>query len=247
MTDTKSHAFAACLYDVKLSSTDDDAGSTSSTVNVLITGTSTARFSVSYWQRQYSGKPTDFSNATLLCYLKIARYVSLVFDEKRPLATVQQAENVLKAGGGTSDTEQFDRQLLAALFNFANGDPDYNELIDTNGDKVGDTPFLYGARERRGGPAQPGLHQGADRRAEGPARAHRPRPGLSELGRGEAACRFAPPDGSFQHGDGHGVAAMSSGLTSRTGQVMVGFENSRLVELGRQALRELWLFSERPS
>jgi len=142
VTDTKSHAFAACLYDVKLSSTDDDTGSTSSTVKVLITGTSTARFSVGYWQRQYSGKPTDFSNATLLCYLKIVRYVSLVFDEKRPLSTVQQAENVLKAGGGTSETEQFDRQLLAALFNFANGDPDYNELIDTNGNKVGDTPFL---------------------------------------------------------------------------------------------------------
>ena len=142
VTDSKSHAFAACLYDVKLTSTDDDSGSANDTVKVLIVGNSTDRFSVGYWQRQYSGKPTDFSQATLLCYLKIARYVSLVFDEKRPLSTLQQAENVLKAGGGTSATEQFDRQLLAALLNFANGDPAYNQLIDTNGDKVGDTPFL---------------------------------------------------------------------------------------------------------
>ena len=37
VTDTKSHAFAACLYDVKLSSTDDDTDSTSGTVKVLIT------------------------------------------------------------------------------------------------------------------------------------------------------------------------------------------------------------------
>jgi len=32
--------------------------------------------------------------------------------------------------------------LLAALINFANGEPDWNELIDTNGDSAGDTPFL---------------------------------------------------------------------------------------------------------
>lgn len=142
VTDSKSHAFAACLYDVKLTSADDDTGSTSSTVKVLIVGTATSRFSVGYWLRQYSGKPTDFTNATLLCYLKIARYVSLVFDEKRPLSTVQQAQDVLKAGGGTSAATQLDRQLLAALLNFANGDPAYNKLIDTNGDSVGDTQFL---------------------------------------------------------------------------------------------------------
>ena len=48
----------------------------------------------------------------------------------------------LKPGGGTTKKEQFDRQLLAALLNFANGDPDFNELIDTNGNGTGDTPFL---------------------------------------------------------------------------------------------------------
>ena len=33
-------------------------------------------------------------------------------------------------------------QLLAAWLNFANGSIEHNRLVDTNGDKVPDTPFL---------------------------------------------------------------------------------------------------------
>ncbi len=37
--------------------------------------------------------------------------------------------------------EQFDRELLTVWLNFANGAIRYNELFDTNGDGIADTPF----------------------------------------------------------------------------------------------------------
>ena len=42
--------------------------------------------------------------------------------------------------GGTM-TELFDRQLLAAWLNFANGAIGYNQLVDSNGDGTPDTAF----------------------------------------------------------------------------------------------------------
>ena len=43
----------------------------------------------------------------------------------------------------TSQTnELFDQQLLAAWLNFANGAIEWNQLVDTNGDRTADTPFL---------------------------------------------------------------------------------------------------------
>jgi hypothetical protein len=138
VTDSKDHAFGqACLYDVGFRAVDDDAGATTDNVKVLVTGNSTQRFSAGYWLQQYS-RSAHIPSATLDCYLKIVDYVSNVFG---PLTRAQAAE-ILKPGGGTTALEQFDRQLLAALSNFANGTPDYNTLIDTDGNGTGDTPFL---------------------------------------------------------------------------------------------------------
>ena len=72
----------------------------------------------------------------------IVGFVSDVFHEVTDASTLATAEAVLQPGGGTTAKEQFDRQLLAALINFANGDPDFDELIDTDGNGIGDTPFL---------------------------------------------------------------------------------------------------------
>ena len=144
VTDTQSHAFTACLYDVGFRATDDDGGvSATDTVKVLITGTSVERFSAGYWQNVYRNRNgSPFTSDQLECYLDIVTFVSLVFNETRPAATIPQAHNVLKVGGNTSKKDQLDRQLLAALLNFANGDPTLDELVDTNGDGTGDTPFL---------------------------------------------------------------------------------------------------------
>jgi M6 family metalloprotease-like protein len=144
VTDTQSHAFAACLYDVGFRAEDDDTGvSATDTVKVLITGTSAERFSAGYWQNVYrSRKSTPFTDEQLECYLEIATFVSNVFSEVRGASTIPQAFDVLKVGGKTTAEDQFDRQLLAALLNFANGDPDFDELIDTDGNGAGDTAFL---------------------------------------------------------------------------------------------------------
>ena len=126
-------------------SADDDGGvSPTDTVKVLVTGTSAERFSAGFWHQQYRGQGNAFSSATLLCYLEIVAFVSDVFNEVTDASTLAKAEDVLKPGGsgGTTAIEQFDRQLLAALLNFANGDPDFDELIDTDGNGIGDTPFL---------------------------------------------------------------------------------------------------------
>jgi PKD domain len=144
VTLSASHSFVACLYDVGFRSADDDGGaSPTDTVKVLVTGTATERFSGGYWQNVFRDrKSSPFSDAQLLCYLEIAGFVSDVFHELVNVATIELAYDVLKVGGGTSAREQFDRQLLAALVNFANGDPDFDELIDTDQNGVGDTPFL---------------------------------------------------------------------------------------------------------
>ena len=143
VTDAKSHAFSACLFDVDFSAADDDSGVASDTIKVLVTGNSTVRFSAGYWQNVFrSRKSTPFTDAQITCYLKIVGFVSLVFNETTDASTIAKAYDVLKVGSSTSAKEQFDRQLLATLINFANGEPDWNELIDTNGDGVGDTPFL---------------------------------------------------------------------------------------------------------
>ena len=105
-------------------------------------GTSTVRFSAGYWQQQVKAKNPVFSAQRLDCYLKIVDFVRNLFNAARDASTIQKAFNVLKADEGTSAIEQFDRQLLAALLNFANGEPDYNELVDTDANSIGDTPFL---------------------------------------------------------------------------------------------------------
>ena len=144
VTLSASHTFAACLYDVGVRSRDDDGGvSPTDTVKVLVTGTSSERFSAGYWQNVYRGRQSSpFSDAQLACYLEIVRFVSDVFSEVTLANTLAQAFDVLKVGGGTTAREQFDRQLLAALLNFANGDPDLAELVDTDANGTGDTPFL---------------------------------------------------------------------------------------------------------
>ena len=67
-------------------------------------------------------------------------YVSLVFDEEVPLTTLQQAFGVLKANAKVME-DALDRQLLGALLNFANGAVEWDQLIDTDGDSIGDTAF----------------------------------------------------------------------------------------------------------
>jgi hypothetical protein len=148
VTDAKSHTFGkACLYQVSFTSLDDDAGSGQDAVNVIIVGNATQVRSAGYWQTSFDkvlGAPgkKDFDAAQLLCFVKIAGYMSTVFDELRNASTLALAFGVLNVSqnGGTM-SEIFDRQLLAAWLNFANGSIAYAQLVDTNGDGTPDTTF----------------------------------------------------------------------------------------------------------
>ena len=126
-----SHTFAdACMYEIRFRSTDDDGGTAFQDAAVLIVGNETQRRSSGYWQHQYRGNgQIDYTAAELDCFLAIAGYVSAVFDEARDASTRALAHDVLflKQNGGTP-TEQFDRALLTALLNFADGSLGYAEL-----------------------------------------------------------------------------------------------------------------------
>ncbi len=145
LTDTRSHAFGtACLYTVGFRSVDDDTGASDDSILVVVVGNSDQVRSAGYWYQQYQGGSARKSDAvTLGCYLRLVGFVSSVFDEVRSAATLQAARNTL-AGDNAATLAKFrlDRQLLAAWLNFVSGSVGLQELIDTNGDRVGDTPFI---------------------------------------------------------------------------------------------------------
>lgn len=145
VTDSRTHTFGdACLYTVSFSSRDDDGGSSpTDDVSVIITGTATKARSEGYWQHEFgrNGR-TDFTVARLQCYLAIVQFVSTTFSEVRNASTIPAAFDVLFLAQNSGDERQkLDRDLITAWLNFANGAIAYGKLIDTNGDKVPDTPF----------------------------------------------------------------------------------------------------------
>ena len=148
VTSPQSHTFAgACTYETAFTASDDDGGSATQTAAVIIVGNGHPNRPHGYWKQQVrpyaTGKgSSDFTSARLTCYLKIAGYMSRVFDEETAASTLPQAYDVLDVSGTSAIKELFDLQLLAAWLNFANGAIEHNRLVDTNLDRVADTPFL---------------------------------------------------------------------------------------------------------
>ena len=149
ITATTSHTFAkACTYTSGLGITDDDNGTATGSLNLVVVGNNHPNRPHGYWKQQArrhafgAGPVSDFSAETMSCYLKIAAYMSRVFDESTRAATFAAAYDVLDTSSTSAINELYDQQLLAAWLNFANGAIDWNRLVDTNGDKVVDTRFL---------------------------------------------------------------------------------------------------------
>ena len=141
------HTFTqACLYDVGFTVDDDDDGTDTDTVAVIITGAPTLSRGAGYWQTAYKGTGgAGFTAAQLQCYLDIAAFLSDIFSEVRDASTVPIAYNgIFVAGLHGNMSEQLDRQLLTAWINFANGGVEYNEMLDTDNDKQKtlDTSFI---------------------------------------------------------------------------------------------------------
>lgn len=143
------HAFAnACAYTSSLTVTDDDGGSTTDSLDVIIVGNNHPNRGPGYWKQQNrhhalgTGPAPDFDSGTLDCYLDVAAYMSRVFNEQTAAATFGQAYDVLDTSSTSEMDELFDEQLLAAWLNFANGAIEWNQLVDIDGDGTADTPFL---------------------------------------------------------------------------------------------------------
>jgi hypothetical protein len=157
--DAATHTFTdACVYDVTFSALDDDGGQASSAVIVLVVGNADQVRNAGYWTSEYRfTRNPDFTPATLACYLDIVNHASAVFSEQRALASFQEAVDVLWVRNTSDPDALFDRQLLAAWLNFANGAYALDQQVDTTGDGVPDTAFtdvLLQAEALRSNPAR---------------------------------------------------------------------------------------------
>jgi hypothetical protein len=147
LTDTQTHTYGnACIYEATFSAADDDGGDSGpATLAVLIAGNAERTRATGWWHRQYlhDGAQADFDQATLECYLAMARFGSAVFDEVTALADLDDAAEVLDgATDPPNHLGRFDRELLAAWLNLANGAVEFDQLVlDTNGDGTLDTTF----------------------------------------------------------------------------------------------------------
>ena len=108
------------------------------------------------WSDQYRGNgKIEFSDEELICLLEILEFVSLVFDEVTSANTLGQAPGVLETKGKATMAGRLEQE---AVLNFANGSVAWDQLVDTEGNSVGDTPFfdaIAGAESVRINPASP--------------------------------------------------------------------------------------------
>lgn len=143
ITDATSHTFGdACLYEVGFTCDDDDGGSGGATVAVIIAGNAELTRSAGYWYQAFRllhDRPFDVDE--LECFLDIVAFMSTVFNEETSVSTTAEARSLLKGGSTSGMDGIFDRQLLAAWLNFANGAIDLGTMVDTDGDAVPDAAF----------------------------------------------------------------------------------------------------------
>lgn len=145
VSDMQTHTYGdACAYTTTLDVSDDDGGgSPTDDVAIMITGNADQVRPTGWWQSHTDGSGSEFPDPDLACYLAISVFGSAVFDEERPLATRTEAQDVLHpTGPQPQHIRMFDRELLAAWLNLANGAVDFGELVvDTDGDGIPDTTF----------------------------------------------------------------------------------------------------------
>lgn len=135
-TSAVTHAYTSpCLYKATLSAIDDDGGSASpDNVDVVILAAAHRWETNGSWKNSYDGK-SSISAADLACYLRIVGHTSEVFGVGDPVALASSADArlILFKNTGTS-AELFDRELLVAWLNVANGALPLTTPLDFDGD-----------------------------------------------------------------------------------------------------------------
>lgn len=122
--------------------------------DVIIVGNGQKTRPIGYWQHQFRARgKTDLSLADLNPYLAIVSHMSKVFNEVRNASTISKATDILSPAQNRGNmNERFDRELLTAWLNFANGAVGLNDPVKTYGDHRPDTTFakaVYGAESVR--------------------------------------------------------------------------------------------------
>ncbi|WP_351233110.1 M36 family metallopeptidase [Streptomyces sp. NPDC002133] len=143
VTDNQAHTYdKPCLYQLSFTARDDDGGTGSDGVPLIVQGNAPLSLLADIWYVKYlTGDLSGLGKERLDCYLKIVEHSSAVFSELVDVSTQEKAASTLFLTL-LNPKRAFDRQLLAAWLNFANGAFDADELVDTDGDLKADTPFL---------------------------------------------------------------------------------------------------------
>jgi hypothetical protein len=140
VVDEKVHIYGSpCLYSALFSARDDDGGlSPVASVPVVIVGNGDRAKDNGYWKKQYdTGGDKDFDPATLNCYLEIVNFMSGVFSETRDAHDMPSAFLVLKPDPTVDQRiRDFDRELLTAWLNFANGGVELSDQVTIDGQTV---------------------------------------------------------------------------------------------------------------
>jgi hypothetical protein len=120
---------------VTFTATDDDGGASPvDSIVVVIRGNATRAEDSGYWKKQLDGNPTaEITPATLLCYLGITGFTSGVFNELRNASSIPAALAVIDPKNFDVRVKEFDRELLTAWLNFANGAVDFTDTVKTGG------------------------------------------------------------------------------------------------------------------
>jgi photosystem II stability/assembly factor-like uncharacterized protein len=139
VVDQKVHTYSkACLYTARFSARDDDGGTSPvASEPVVITGNGDRAKDNGYWKKQFDTGGADFDGATLSCYLAIVNFMSSVFSEVRDAHDIPSAFLVLKPDPGVDQrVRDFDRELLTAWLNFANGAVELTDEVTVDGKSV---------------------------------------------------------------------------------------------------------------
>ena len=137
-TSSVTHPYAApCAYSATLSAVDDDGGTSKpDLVHVVIVATAHAFQPNGFWKNSYAVRgQSTISAADLACYLKIVDQTSAVFGPGDPIALASSTDAfaILSRVTGTN-AELFDRDVLVAWLNVANGALPLTTPLDLNGD-----------------------------------------------------------------------------------------------------------------
>lgn len=143
ISDSAAHIYSqACRYEVTFTSADDDGGAGVDAATAVITGDAESVRGAGHWkQRMRSAARSDSDHPEEECLLEIAGLLSRVFSEARDASTVEHAHAVLSEPARGDMRVIFDRQLLAAWLNFADGAFDPTLMVDSDGDGEADMPF----------------------------------------------------------------------------------------------------------